>query len=130
MNKILKSFLSIFLISVFLVSPKNSFAMAADQNEVANKDNQLMSTCVTPDLIYYEKNSSTKEVTFLVTGTPGDSATIYVYKYLGDLVSAHYVALNSLGNGKITFKVNNGSYEATLKQSCGGTDGPLFFTMN
>lgn len=130
MSKILSTFFGTLLISVFLVIPNNSTAMAADQNEVENGDNQLMAACVSPELIYHQKNSATKEVTFIAKGTPGNSVMVYVYKYLGGLVSAHYVPLDSTGRGVLTFKVSNGSYEAELEQSCGGSYGPLFFTMN
>lgn len=74
-----------------------------------------MAACVSPELIYYHKNSATKEVTFIAKGTPGNSVMVYVSKYLGGLVSAHYVPLDSTGSGVLTFKISNGSYEAELE---------------
>jgi len=128
MKRALLVFLTVLLVGICLPIPPNSVAMAADTNEV--EDNPQLAACVQPQLIYQEKNSATKEITFIAKGTPGGWATLYVNKYLGGLLFTNAVQLDSTGTKVITFTISNGSYEATLEQDCGGSVGPLFFTMN
>ena len=137
MKKIKLLVFGVLLVSVLFVISNNNVAMAADLNDVETElvedtvfDNST--TCVSPEFIYYEKNSGTKEVTFIVKGNPGSSITFYIYKYLGDLYLGTHTTLDSTGYKVLTYKVDNGSYEAVLGQSgsCSGTYGPVFFTMN
>ncbi len=102
------------------------------ENQVDGDSLLNVTSCVNPQLVYAKKDSANKQVTFVAKGTPGSSITLYIYKFLGNLYSAHYTTLDSTGYRVLTYTVDNGSYEAVLLQSgsCGGTYGPLFFTMN
>ena len=98
----------------------------------ANEDITVTTACEDVTLFYHEKNSNTKEVTFRVTGTPGNMVSLHINEYLGDWVTSKYITLPSNGVIYTTFKVPNGSYLLTVVQEspCSGSLKPFFFTMN
>jgi len=125
-KKMISLAMIILLLSTFSLFEGSTLA-AGSSNE-----NTTAAACENVTLVYYSKNSWTKEVIFKVTGTPGNMVSLHINKYLGGWVKSSYSYLPSNGIDYITVQVDNGSYEANVNQEspCIDQAGPIFFTMN
>ena len=128
-KKLLSVLFSFLIVGIFFtIGTQPVKASTETSTEISTK-----AACVSPKLTYEYKNSATKTVGFVATGTPGNMISISIYKYLTNTVAyGGYAYLNSSGVAYIEFTVANGSYEAILTQEspCSGTTPAMFFTMN
>jgi len=97
-KKMISLVLSILVISTFSIFTGNTLA-AGGGNEVTS-----VAACQDVSLLYYSKNTITKEVTFKVTGTPGNMISLHIYKYLGARLSSTYEYLPSSGGPTLKYR--------------------------